>query len=297
MLLNKQSELASFGDFPNSSLSGSESSGSSPAAVELDALRRHNEELAAELEKARAIDQARLAFLAMVSHELRTPLNAISGFSDAALHGIHGPLPDDYRSYFTAINVVGRHAGALVDNLLDVTQIETGRFSVELRSVSAGVLIGEACSMVSAQAARQNIEIGAAAVTENWLVETDPVRTRQILVNLLANAIKFTPPGGRVGIDAAAVAPGHLDVAVWDTGIGIAREHHEQVFEAFRQVCSQPARHAAKGVGLGLTISRQLARAMKGDLFLDSEPGRGSRFTVRLPLSPPKIRSLSEDAA
>jgi cell cycle sensor histidine kinase DivJ len=297
MPLTEFLDLTSSADFTESRDSNGDRDVPSSCVGDLSALRRCNAELAAALEEARSIDRARIAFLAMVSHELRTPLNAITGFSDAALHGIHGPLPEGYRSYFAAINGVGRHVGALVDNLLDLTQIETGRFSVELQPVSARLLIAEARAMVSAQAKRQDIEIGAPAMTEDWLLETDPVRTRQILVNLLVNAIKFTPRGGRIGIDATLVAADHLDLTVWDTGIGIAREHQEQVFEAFRQLCSRPAQNATKGVGLGLTISRQLARAMKGDLFLGSEPGKGSRFTVRLPLAQPQTCSLSEDAA
>jgi signal transduction histidine kinase len=250
----------------------------------MTALQRRNEELAAALRQARSVDRARTDFFAMVTHEMRTPLNAITGFSDAALHGIHGPLPEAYRGYFSAIHGVGQHLESLVDALLDLAQLEAGRFAIEPRPVSARLAVADARAMVVSLAARQSIDIGAVALTQDWTLLVDPTRVRQILVNLLANAIKFTPRDGCVGIDAAPCPPDHLDLTVWDTGIGIATSEQERIFEAFHQA-GTPAQSGTKGgVGLGLPISRQLARAMDGDILLASEPGKGSRFTARLPL-------------
>ena len=253
--------------------------------MSMTALQRRNEELAAALRQARSVERARTDFFAMVTHEMRTPLNAITGFSDAALHGIHGPLPEAYRGYFSAIHGVGQHLESLVDTLLDLAQLEAGRFTIEPRPISARVTVADARAMVVSLAARQGIDISAVALTQDWTVLVDPTRARQILVNLLANAIKFTPRDGRVGIDAVPCPPDHLDLTVWDTGIGIAASEQERIFEAFHQA-GTPAQGGAKGgVGLGLPISRQLARAMDGDILLSSEPGKGSRFTARLPLA------------
>jgi signal transduction histidine kinase len=237
------------------------------------------------LNEARTVDRARTAFFAMVTHEMRTPLNAITGFSDAALHGIHGPLSEAYRGYFSAIHGVGQHLEALVDALLDLAQLEAGRFTVEPRPISARLAVADARAMVMSLAVRQGIDISAVDVTGDWLLLVDPTRLRQILVNLLANAVKFTPRGGKVGIDEMPCRPDYLDLTVWDTGIGVAPEEQERIFEAFHQI-GVPAQSGAKGVGLGLAIARQLARAMDGDILLASEPGKGSRFTVRLPILP-----------
>lgn len=257
-----------------------------PPDDNLGALQRRNEELAEALRRARRNDKARMDFLAMVSHELRSPLNAITGFSDAALHDIHGPLPEAYRSYFSAIHGVGRHLELLVSNLLDLAQLEAGRFAVEPRPTSARLMVSEARSMVASLATRHGIDISAVALTRDWLLQVDPTRMRQILVNLLANAVKFTPRGGAVGTDALPCGPDHLELTVWDTGIGIARDQQERVFEAFHQLAGASTSNGGKGVGLGLAIARQLARAMNGDLLLTSEPGKGSRFIARLPVAP-----------
>jgi signal transduction histidine kinase len=268
---------------------GTSSSAAGPAA--LTAMRQRIDALAEELRQARQLDAAKTAFLAMVSHELRTPLNAITGFSDAALHGVHGPMPEAYRSYFAAINGVGRHLDALVGNLLDLAQIEIGRFSIAPERVEARALVEEACVAVAPIAEHNGIDLAVAIFAEDWRIEADPMRVRQILVNLLANAIKFTPRDGRVGIEAApspattAEGGASLDLTVWDTGIGIAAEHQERIFEAFYQLSSKPLGSRGKGVGLGLAIARQLAQAMRGDIILASAPGYGSRFTLRLPLA------------
>jgi signal transduction histidine kinase len=256
-----------------------------PSGISMTALQQRNEELAAALKEARSADRARTTFFAMVTHEMRTPLNAITGFSDAALHGIHGPLSEAYRGYFSAIHDVGQHLESLVDALLDLAQLEAGRFTVEPRPISAKLAVAEARSMIMALAVQQGIDISAVAVTGDWLLLVDPTRLRQILVNLLANAVKFTPSGGTVGIDETPCPPDYLDLTVWDTGIGVPPDEQERIFEAFHQI-GRPAQSGAKGVGLGLAIARQLARAMDGDILLASEPGKGSRFTVRLPVLP-----------
>jgi signal transduction histidine kinase len=247
-------------------------------------LQRRNEALSSALARAHRAEQARLAFLAMVSHELRTPLSAVTGFSDAALRAVRGPLPEPYREYFAAIRGVGEHLQSLADDLLDLTRLEVGSFALEPGIIAAERLVAEARAMVTSTAERDGINIAAVALAGEWLLRVDPMRARQILVNLLANAVKFTPRDGAVGIDAAPIAGQFLAITVWDTGIGIAIEEQERIFDAFHQAPDRAARRGDKGVGLGLAIARQLARAMGGEITVSSVPGKGSRFTVRLPL-------------
>jgi cell cycle sensor histidine kinase DivJ len=242
---------------------------------------------AVEAAFARELEESRRKtdFLATMSHELRTPLNAIIGFAEIALSQARGPLPAAYRGYLEDIAAAGRHMDELVENVLEAARLESGQVTVERRPVSARLLIAEARSMVALRAAEEGVDIGGVALAGDWLLATDPVRARQIFVNLLANAIKFTPAGGAVGVDAMPVGEGVVELAVWDTGPGIPSEHQEGVFEPFYQVPSSAGRASAgKGAGLGLAISRQLAQLMGGEIRLASEDGKGARFTVRLPL-------------
>jgi signal transduction histidine kinase len=207
----------------------------------------------------------------------------VVGFSEAALREVRGSLPMAYREYFEHIRNAGRHAGDIVQTLLDAARLDHGHVALERRPVSARLLVAEARAMIALRAEEEGIDTRRVALDRDALVETDPLRARQILVNLLVNAIKFTARGGSVGIDAQLVAPGYLDLVVWDTGIGIPLAEQDRIFEPFYQA-GGALRAGSDGAGLGLAIARQLARAMGGDILLASEPGKGSRFTVRLPL-------------
>jgi signal transduction histidine kinase len=235
------------------------------------------EEQAAEAERRKA------ALLQTMSHELLTPLNAVVGFSEAALQEVRGPLPAAYREYLEHIRNAGRHAGDIVQTLLDAARLEHGQVAPERRPVSARILVAEARAMIALRAADEGIDTARVALDRDALVETDPLRARQILVNLLVNAIKFTPRGGSIGIEARQADERSLDLVVWDNGIGIPLAEQDRIFEPFYQA-GGALRAGSDGAGLGLAISRQLARLMGGDIFLASEPGNGSRFTVRLPL-------------
>jgi signal transduction histidine kinase len=227
--------------------------------------------------------QRKTALLQTMSHELLTPLNAVVGFSEAALREVRGALPAAYREYFEHIRNAGRHAGDIVQTLLDAARLDHGHVVLERRPVSVRLLVTEARAMIALRAEEEGIDTRQVALDGDALVETDPLRARQILVNLLVNAIKFTARGGSVGIDAQLVVPGYLDLVVWDTGIGIPLAEQDRIFEPFYQA-GGALRAGSGGAGLGLAIARQLARAMGGDILLASEPGNGSRFTVRLPL-------------
>ena len=143
--------------------------------------------------------------------------------------------------------------------------------------------MAEAKSIALGRAEQQKIDMNSCEVSNDWVVIADPVRLRQILVNLLANVIKFTNTGGSVGTDAVPCPDNNLTITVWDTGIGIPINQHDRIFESFHQVSSDLLNSPTEGTGLGLTISRQLAQRMGGDITVDSKPGRGTRFTVRLP--------------
>jgi signal transduction histidine kinase len=263
------------------------------SAIQLAALEAAIEEAErriGDLENAsaRASEESRrkTALLGTISHELRTPLNAIIGFSELVLRQIRGPLPDAYRGYIEDIAAAGRHMGELVETLLDVARLEAGELRIERRPVSARPLAAEARAIVAMRAEAEGVDLGQVALKGDWILDIDPLRGRQILVNLLTNAIKFTPAGGAVGLEVTRIAGGLIDITVWDNGVGIDPVHQGRVFEPFYQVPGSAARPGlAKGAGLGLAISRQIAHAMGGDILLASEPGKGSRFTVRLPLA------------
>jgi signal transduction histidine kinase len=242
-------------------------------------------ELEERLRRAEAAARENAAFLAMVRHELTTPLNAIIGFSDAALSQVRGPLPAAYHEYFRDIHSAGEHLAELIDSALDAARLAGNDLKLSVGPVSARLLIAEARAMVALRAENDRVDIAPVALQDDWLLLVDPIRTRQILVNLLSNAIKFTPSGGRVGIDVARRDGDLLDITVWDTGIGVDEGQRKRVFEPFYQVPGAELHGGPKGTGLGLAISRELAQRMGGDILLQSEPGKGSRFTVRLPLA------------
>ncbi len=253
----------------------------------LDELKQRNLQLDLALGKAQAAGKAKMDFLAMMSHELRTPLNAIIGFSEVASQRVFGPLNDTYLTYFNDILKAGRHLLAIINDLLDTAKIENQELSVEVAAVPAKELVAEARSLVALRAEEKNLDTEQVDIEDRWTLLVDRVRARQILVNLLGNAVKFTPAGGSIGVEARESADGKLALAVWDTGVGIPADEQERVFEHFYQVESDILSRRDEGTGLGLSVSLYLARRMGGDITLESGADRGSRFTVTLPLVKP----------
>jgi PAS domain S-box-containing protein len=252
----------------------------------LEILQARNVQLDEALNEARAAERAKMEFLAMMSHELRTPLNAIIGFSEVASQKVLGPISDTYLGYFKDIHKAGRHLLGIISDILDTASIENQTLSVELAPVHAQELVSEARVLIALRAAEKQLDISAVEIVDDqWTIMADRLRTRQILVNLLNNAVKFTPEGGSIGIEARQQGE-HLTLTVWDTGIGIAEDQQAKVFERFYQVKSADI-HSRKneGTGLGLSVSRHLAQLMGGDLTLESTPNKGSRFTLSLPLA------------
>lgn len=248
----------------------------------LEELHRRNEELAIALEHSKVADHAKVDFLAMMSHELKTPLNGIIGFSDAALHGIHGPLDKAYREYFGNIHKAGQHLLAIINDILDTANMERREIPVRIEPLRAEDLIAEAVSLVDLGVA-VNLDLSGLKTKSDLVVQADHLRARQIIVNLVGNALKFTPDHGRVGIDVTETHDGMVAITVWDTGIGIPAAEQSRVFDKFYQIEHNMLSRGTEGTGLGLSISRHLARLMGGDLTLASVQGQGSRFTLRLP--------------
>jgi len=266
-------------------------------AAEAEGIRRNLESLLQELtrknmaldeatEQATSALRAKNEFLAAMSHELRTPLNAIIGFAEAFESETFGSLERAYVDYASDIRKSGQHLLGLINDILDVAVIESGGLSLNIDEQELSQLLTKAVHMNIDAARNKGLDVEALTVSSGLCVKVDDRRTTQILVNLLSNAIKFTPEGGSIGIDVVPnEAAQQVAITVWDTGIGISEEHVEHVFEKFHQVTEHIYSRTQEGTGLGLHISRELARKMDGDITLESKVGEGSRFTVTLPLS------------
>jgi signal transduction histidine kinase len=254
--------------------------------------RQLQQEQAARAE-AEAASQAKSEFLAIMSHELRTPLNAVLGYTDLLQLGVAGSLSDEQRQQLRRISASGRHLLSLVNEVLDLARIESGRLNVERRPIRTTEVADAALVMIQPQAEARGLSLSRTETFTSPVCLGDPDRVRQILVNLLGNAVKFTPVAGTVTVDigvADAAEPGArvrgdgpwVYIRVSDTGPGIAPEQHEQIFAPFVQGQSGHTRRK-DGTGLGLTISRRLARLMSGDVTVHSVLGDGAVFTLWLP--------------
>ncbi|HEX4412817.1 MAG TPA: ATP-binding protein [Lacipirellulaceae bacterium] len=224
-------------------------------------------------------------FLATVSHELRTPLNSILGFSEV-LSGIE-KLDDKQRRYVGNIQRSGRMLLDMINDILDLAKVESGKMEIRQTEFKISGLISSLCEMARPLAEKKNIDLTYDALTTLPALRQDQAKVQQILNNLLSNAIKFTPEGGRISITAERDDLGDLRLKVTDTGIGISPDEQQLVFEKFRQASSVPDGDAMtreySGTGLGLSIVRELCRLLGGDVSLESELGKGSTFSVRLP--------------
>ena len=231
------------------------------------------------LEQASALKSQ---FLANMSHEFRTPLNAILGYTHMLLNGVSGAITDAQRKSLSRIDSNSRHLLALINDILDITRIEAGRMPLNLATFAIPELIDEVMSELEPIIKRSNLAVSARITGKLPTLKSDRQKVKQIVLNLLSNALKFTPAGS-VKIKASYDARGRsVTIAVTDTGVGIGPEDQAKVFEDFRQLDSSPARGYG-GTGLGLSICRRLAQMLDGSIELNSEPGVGSTFALRLP--------------
>jgi signal transduction histidine kinase len=249
-----------------------------------DLAQQSNTELtAAKLEAERA-NKAKSEFLANMSHELRTPLNAIIGFSEVMTGQIFGPLGNEkYRDYAADVGNSGRHLLEIINDVLQMAKIESGRVELNLERCEIGDVVAACLRMVRDRAEAGNVTLINECADDLPPVKVDERAVRQVLLNLLSNAVKFTGEGGRVGVTASIGADG-FRLVVSDTGIGIAAENREEVFAPFTQLDGGLARNF-EGTGLGLPIARALMALHGGSLEFESTVGVGTTFTMVLPPS------------
>jgi protein-histidine pros-kinase len=236
----------------------------------------------------RAVQEAsrlKSEFLASMSHELRTPLNAVIGFSEFLIDERPGPLNAKQKEYIHDILQSGRHLLELINDVLDLSKVEAGRMDLFPERFSLAEAIGEVCSILSPLATNKNIALNREVAGDLGEVTLDKQRLKQILYNLLSNALKFTDEGGRVEISAVPQDEGWFRLAVHDTGIGISAENMGKLFIEFQQL-DQGFSRRYQGTGLGLALTKKLVELQGGTISVESEPGQGSTFTVTLPVTP-----------
>jgi signal transduction histidine kinase/PAS domain-containing protein len=227
-------------------------------------------------------NESKRQFLAAMSHELRTPLNAILGYADLLTFGVRGDLQDEQQTDMVRIQDAARYLLGLINDILNFTRVDAGQVDFAIARVSVATLVERVEDLVSQLAAEKSITLDLARPDTPLFVETDAERAQQVLLNLLTNAIKFTPSGGHVSL-ACEADETRTRIHVRDTGCGIPADALERVFQPFVQIGRQNDRSGRQGVGLGLAISRDLARKMRGDVTVTSTLGTGSDFVLTLP--------------
>jgi signal transduction histidine kinase len=216
-----------------------------------------------------------------MSHELRTPLNAVIGFSDVLLERMFGELNERQEEYVRDIRDSGRHLLELINEILDLSKVEAGRMELEPSLLSLPALLEQGLALVRERAARQRLTVALSIEPGVGDVWADEVKLKQVVVNLVTNAVKFTPVGGSVDVDARLVGEEAV-VSVRDTGVGIAASDQERIFEAFQR---GDRRASVEGTGLGLTLSKRFVELHGGRMWLESAVGAGSTFGFAIPVA------------
>ncbi len=250
-----------------------------------------NRELGLRNEEIERANRLKSEFLASMSHELRTPLHTIIGFSELLEEQLKGPLNDDQKRFIGHIHRDSMHLLELINEILDLSKIEAGRLELKRETFDSHTAIEQAVATIRPHAEAKSIRLETNIVA-NVTIDADPLRFKQILLNLLSNAVKFTPKQRHIHV-GAALRDGFLEVSVTDTGIGIAKEDQRAVFDKFRQV-GQTTKGVREGTGLGLAITKELVEQHGGSISLESEPGKGSRFTFTIPAVRTKEEQIQE---
>jgi signal transduction histidine kinase len=267
-----------------------------------DMVKERTAELEGAMLLAQSTNRAKSEFLANMSHELRTPLNAIIGFSEALLSGIYGPINERHREYLNDILVSGENLLGLINDVLELSKIESGSTNLEQREFSLRELMKSAAGMFREKTAKHGIRLEYRVDDGLDEIVADQRKLKQMLVNLLSNAIKFTPDGGSISVHArrgvrpdasGEVIPepvtqdfrpdGFIEISVEDTGIGIAKDDIPKLFQSFQQLES-PFQKRYGGTGLGLFLTKRLVELHGGKIWVESEKGKGARFTVLIPV-------------
>jgi signal transduction histidine kinase len=246
-------------------------------AADVNRMSQELERLYGELESA---SRHKSDFLATMSHELRTPLNAIIGFSEVLQEQMFGELNERQLAYVNDVLEAGRHLLSLINDVLDLAKIEAGHMELNLSEVALPEILRSAVSIHAERASRRGVELTLETEPDEITVTADERRVRQVVFNLVSNAVKFTPANGRIDI-SARIDDGQVEIAVADTGPGIAAEDLETIFEEFEQTIDGKQ---AEGTGLGLPLSRKLVELHGGRLWVESEIGHGSTFRFSLPV-------------
>jgi signal transduction histidine kinase len=248
-------------------------------AIQNARLFREIEAKSAQLEVA---SRHKSEFLANMSHELRTPLNAIIGFSEVLGEKFFGELNDKQNEYVDDILSSGRHLLSLINDILDLSKIEAGRMELEITTFYLPDAIENAILLIRERASRHGIKLDRSIDERLGDFNADERKVKQVLVNLLSNAVKFTPEGGQIKVEAG-LGDHAVIISVSDTGIGIAKQDQEAIFEEFRQASGSYA-HKREGTGLGLTLTRRFVEMHGGKIWVESELGKGSKFSFTLPI-------------
>jgi signal transduction histidine kinase len=250
-------------------------------------LTEKNRRLADSVEKLKELDKLKSNFLATVSHELRTPLTSVIGYSEMLLEGLAGELASEQRDYVQIIMEKGDQLLQIINEVLDISKIEAGNIQLSCEAINLPDLLQQVSDAMMPQARRKEIALTYELQNTVPSIWADRAKTRQVLLNLVSNAVKFTPRGGRVAVSAAPCtlssgAPG-VQISVLDSGIGVPSESRERIFEAFYQVDSSSTREYG-GTGLGLSIVKNFVEAHGGRVWVETPNGGGSVFYVQLPV-------------
>ncbi|MFA5335083.1 MAG: PAS domain-containing sensor histidine kinase [Candidatus Omnitrophota bacterium] len=248
-------------------------------------LKQAEEEILKAKEAAEGANKAKSSFLANMSHELRTPLNAIIGFSELMKEESVGPLNEKQEEYVDYIHESGKHLLSLINDILDLSKVESGKMALEPGEFDLKTLLEKSLVFVKEKAAKHGIALSTDIGEGIGAIRADERKVKQVIFNLLSNSMKFTPDGGKIGINARRDGNKEISVCVWDTGIGIDEKDRSKVFSEFEQIDSEYSRKYA-GTGLGMPLSKKFVELHGGKMWFESEgKGKGARFCFTLPLN------------